>query len=95
MKLYDAIYPRSVTEFSYRFGDEENALIFMSFEVTEREKELEKIFNQLRDQNMMGFDHTHDELAKSHIRYLVGGRQQVRKLNVKGSITAHSSVTMD
>ncbi|KAJ3399867.1 threonine deaminase, partial [Chytridiales sp. JEL 0842] len=56
LNLYKTIHPRSVTEFSYRYGDPCTATIFMSFKVEEREKELEKIFGELDRIGMKGMD---------------------------------------
>ena len=33
MRLYSTIFPRSVTEFSYRYNDPDKALIYIAFEV--------------------------------------------------------------
>ena len=77
MKLYEAIYPRSVTEFSYRYGDPEKAFIFLSFGVQDRDKEIEEVLAKLDKHGMKGFDLTKNEMAKSHARYMVGGRQSV------------------
>jgi threonine dehydratase len=56
MSLYKTIHPRSVTEFSYRYGDPSQATIFMSFKVDEREQELENIFKDLDGIGMKGMD---------------------------------------
>ncbi|KAJ3000176.1 hypothetical protein HDV02_000459 [Globomyces sp. JEL0801] len=68
---------RDVTEFSYRFGDPQKAHIFMSFIVQDRENELKHIFQVLKEKGMAALDATHNEMAKSHARYLVGGRKDV------------------
>lgn len=36
MRLYSIIAPRTVTEFSYRYSDEKEAHIYMSFQVKDR-----------------------------------------------------------
>jgi threonine dehydratase len=45
--------------------------------VTDHEKDLTEIFNALRKEGMQGLDITYDEIAKSHARFLIGGRSQV------------------
>ncbi|KAJ1917187.1 threonine deaminase [Tieghemiomyces parasiticus] len=76
LKLHDAIYPRNITEFSYRFSDPARAYIFMSFSVTDRTTEVPAIQAQLEAQGMRAQDLSDNEMAKSHARYLVGGRCQ-------------------
>ncbi|KAJ3059271.1 hypothetical protein HK102_010079, partial [Quaeritorhiza haematococci] len=80
MALYRAIHPRSVTEFSYRYGDPQRAHIFMSIRVMkpeERDREVAEIAKQLEalGMGMKVKDVSHDEMAKAHARYLVGGRK--------------------
>ncbi|KAJ2660734.1 threonine deaminase [Coemansia sp. RSA 1199] len=77
LKLHDIVYPRSITEFTYRYGHSERAHIFMSFEVKDREREVPDIMTQLRALEMEPVDLTDNELAKSHARYIVGGRSSV------------------
>ncbi|KAJ1752238.1 threonine deaminase [Coemansia sp. RSA 1821] len=77
LKLHDVVYPRAITEFTYRFGNPERAHIFMSFEVKDRETEVPQIIERLQAQSMQAVDLTDNELAKSHARYIVGGRSAV------------------
>jgi threonine dehydratase len=77
LKLYQTIHPRGVTEFSYRFGDEKQAHIFMSIKVQDRKRDLIEIFTRLKEQGMTGYDASHNEMAKAHARYLIGGRKNV------------------
>ncbi|KAJ1666861.1 threonine deaminase [Coemansia sp. RSA 1813] len=77
IKLHDVIYPRAITEFTYRYGHPEKAHIFMSFEVKDREREVPEIIQKLSAQSMEATDLTDNELAKSHARYIVGGRSSV------------------
>ncbi|KAJ2521115.1 threonine deaminase [Coemansia sp. RSA 1939] len=77
IRLHDIIYPRAITEFTYRYGHPENAHIFMSFEVSDREREVPDIIRRLAAQSMVATDLSDNELAKSHARYIVGGRSSV------------------
>jgi threonine dehydratase len=81
VKLCSVIHPRSITELSYRYGDEKKAHIFMSFSVHDRDAELPKVFEDLKKIGMDPTDASHNEMAKAHARYLVGGRKEVFKLN--------------
>jgi threonine dehydratase len=64
---------RSVTEFNYRFSDSTNARIFVGFSITEGRKEREAVAKTLTDAGYGVVDMTDDEMAKLHIRYMVGG----------------------
>ncbi|KAJ2724033.1 threonine deaminase [Coemansia sp. Benny D115] len=77
LKLHDVIYPRAVTEFTYRYSNPESAHIFMSFEVKDRAAEVPEIIKKLDLLQMHATDLTDNELAKSHARYIVGGRSAV------------------
>jgi threonine dehydratase len=72
--MMKCILPRSVTEFSYRYGDPDSANIFMSVLVQDREKEIPQILECFKSKGFHGEDISDNELAKSHARYMVGGR---------------------
>ncbi|KAJ3123562.1 Threonine dehydratase biosynthetic, chloroplastic [Nowakowskiella sp. JEL0407] len=74
MKLYQAVHPRAVTGFSYRYSDPKNAHIIMSFRVVDRQVEMTEIINQLSKLGYRVMDVTHSEMAKAHVLHLVGGR---------------------
>ncbi|KAJ1913065.1 threonine deaminase [Mycoemilia scoparia] len=74
IRFYDeVIYPRDVTEFSYRYNDPEKAHIFTSFTVNDR-SEVPHILQELEKRGMKGTDISDNEMAKCHARYMVGGR---------------------
>ena len=64
---------RAVTEFNYRISDQKEAHVFVGLQVANRD-EPEKISKQFRKQGFQNIDLTQDELAKLHIRHLVGGK---------------------
>ena len=64
---------RNVTEFNYRYADPEEAHIFVGVGIHDR-SEVEKLIAQLQAEGLPAIDLTDDELAKSHVRYMVGGR---------------------
>jgi len=72
--MMQCILPRPVTEFSYRFGDPDRAVIFMSILVQDRDTEIPQILDCFQRKGFVGHDISDNELAKSHARYLVGGR---------------------
>ncbi|HEY0846106.1 MAG TPA: threonine ammonia-lyase, biosynthetic [Noviherbaspirillum sp.] len=65
--------PRNVTEFNYRISDEKVAHVFVGIQVSGRE-ESGKIMKGFEKHGFKTLDLTHDELAKLHVRHLVGGK---------------------
>ena len=68
--------PRSVTEFNYRISDAANAHVFVGL-TTQGKGESTKIANNFGKQGFQTLDLTHDELAKEHIRHMVGGHSRL------------------
>ena len=64
--------PRNVTEFNYRIGNAETAHVFMGL-TTHGKGESGKIAANFQRQGFQALDLTHDDLAKEHIRHMVGG----------------------
>lgn len=65
--------PRNVTEFNYRISDEAEAHVFVGVQVASR-GEAYQFARTLEENDFRTLDLTHDELAKLHIRHLVGGK---------------------
>ncbi|MDA8447761.1 threonine ammonia-lyase, biosynthetic [Paracidovorax valerianellae] len=65
--------PRNVTEFNYRISDAARAHVFVGL-TTRGKGESEKIALHFQHRGFQALDLTHDELAKEHLRHLVGGR---------------------
>jgi len=63
---------RNITEFNYRFNDRKEAHVFVGVQVASRAESL-KLVEQLRKHGYATLDLTDDEMAKLHIRHLVGG----------------------
>jgi threonine dehydratase len=64
---------RSVTEFNYRFAPGREAHVFLGVSVSGRE-ETQRLVAQLDRHDMKAVDLSDNELAKLHVRHLVGGR---------------------
>lgn len=78
-KLVEIILPHAVTAFNYRYAREDSADVLMGISlsaVTGRE-DLAKIIEELEKGGMDARDLSDDELAKRHVRFLVGGRCDV------------------
>ncbi len=67
--------PRMVTEFNYRYADAEQASLFVSVRLTAGgDEELGQIIDQLGGNGYPVVNMTESELAKNHVRYMIGGR---------------------
>ncbi|KAL6163323.1 threonine deaminase [Exserohilum turcicum] len=75
-KLVSVIHPMAVTEFSYRYSGPESAQILVGVELktATRSRDLPDLIDRLAAEGMTAHDLSQDELVKSHIRYLGGGR---------------------
>lgn len=70
--------PHSVTEFNYRINDAAEAHVFVGL-TTQGKGESSKIVNTFTRQGFKALDLTHDELAKEHVRHMVGGHSILAK----------------
>ncbi|KJA19884.1 hypothetical protein HYPSUDRAFT_143134 [Hypholoma sublateritium FD-334 SS-4] len=78
--LHSIIHPRSVTEFIYRYnvsGDRAHVLMSFKLHSTSREEEVAEVLSTLEGSDMKGYDISDDEVAKSHVRYMIGGCHNV------------------
>lgn len=69
---------RNVTEFNYRISDCARAHVFVGL-ATQGRGESEKIARNFARNGFETLDLTHDELAKEHLRHLVGGRSALAR----------------
>ncbi|MDQ2766500.1 MAG: threonine ammonia-lyase, biosynthetic, partial [Gemmatimonadota bacterium] len=67
-----------VTEFNYRIADAEVAHVFVGVAVTAR-GESAALATNFEKHGFRTLDLTHDELAKTHLRHMVGGRSSLAK----------------
>jgi threonine dehydratase len=74
-KFLALIGGRNITEFNYRYNDQKEAHIFVGIQVASRAESL-KLVATLRKNDYPTLDLTDDEMAKGHIRHLVGGHSQ-------------------
>jgi len=64
---------KSITEFNYRYADPKEAHVFVGVSVRNR-NEAEKLIKSLEKSGLRTEDLSDNEMAKLHIRHLVGGR---------------------
>ncbi|KAJ3413422.1 hypothetical protein HDV05_008063 [Chytridiales sp. JEL 0842] len=79
LHLYNNIDPRPVTEVSYRYSDPNTAHIYIAFEVTNGKEEVDEVTQNLAKVGIEAMDITDNEMAKTHMRYLAGGRSATVK----------------
>lgn len=68
-----ALGPRLITEFNYRYSDAQQATVFAGVKVKDRDSERKLLINNLQEKGYHPIDMTDDEVAKMHIRFMVGG----------------------
>jgi threonine dehydratase len=75
-RFCELIGPRNVTEFNYRISDASQAHVFVGMQIADRD-EPPSITKNFEKHGFRTLDLTHDELAKGHIRHLVGGKSEL------------------
>lgn len=75
-RFCELIGPRSVTEFNYRISDTQEAHVFVGLSISRRE-EADKLARQFEKHRFPTVNLTDDELAKQHVRHMVGGRTEL------------------
>ena len=68
-----AIGKRSVTEFNYRFADPQQAHVFVGLALSDGVHEKDDLVEHLRAADYPVLDLTENEMAKVHLRHMVGG----------------------
>ena len=72
-RLCHDLGPRLITEFNYRYGDQHEACVFAGIQLKKGLAEKARLLGQLRERDYNVIDLSNDEIAKMHIRYMVGG----------------------
>jgi len=68
----EVIGNRSITEFNYRYADKEQAQVFVGAKIADID-EKDQLLQQFRDLGNPVLDLTDNEVAKVHLRFMVGG----------------------
>lgn len=68
---------RAVTEFNYRYSGGSQANIFAGIRIGDDESALPELLASLRGDEYLVDDLSDDEMAKLHVRYMVGGKPKV------------------
>jgi threonine dehydratase len=75
-RFCELVGPRSVTEFNYRISHESIAHVFVGVAIAKRD-EADKIERNFVKHGFATVNLTDDELAKEHVRHMVGGRSEL------------------
>ena len=78
-KFCSIIGKRSITEFNYRYSSEKSAQVFVGVKTTKGYEERKDIISRLKKSKYKCYDLTDNEMAKLHIRYMVGGTSKNAK----------------
>ena len=68
-----AIGKRSITEFNYRYADTKDACVFVGLRFEDMRGEKAEVVARLEDSGYVVRDISDDEMAKLHLRHMVGG----------------------
>ena len=74
LRFCELLGQRSITEFNYRFQGTDKAHIFLGFELSQGRDECLRIGAQLREAGYPVIDMSDNEVAKLHVRFMIGGR---------------------
>jgi threonine dehydratase len=77
-RFCELVGERSVTEFNYRISDADRAHVFVGIQVSSA-SEPDKIAANFRRHGFDTLDLTHDEMAKTHLRHMVGGHSALAR----------------
>lgn len=72
-KFCAALGKRNITEFNYRFADDREAQIFVGVQIASEGNDREDLIEGLQQKGYAVSDFTDNEMAKLHIRHMVGG----------------------
>ncbi len=72
-KLCSVISNRAITEFDYRYADAQEAHVYVGVQI-QSSSEIDTLIKKLERNDYPTLDLTDNEMAKVHIRHLVGGR---------------------
>lgn len=76
-RFIQALSRRNITEFNYRYSDPDEAQIFVGVQIREGLREREVLVEELEAQGLPVLDLTDNDMAKTHIRHMVGGHAPV------------------
>lgn len=77
LEFCETVGLRGITEFNYRYADQSDAHIFVGIALKDGLVEKSEIIKQLREHGFPVSDLSGNDMARLHIRHMVGGRSRV------------------
>jgi threonine dehydratase len=75
LRFCELLGTHSVTEFNYRYRDAQTAAqVFVGLSLTQRKSERSAVIKTIGDAGFAVHDMTDNEMAKLHVRYMIGGQ---------------------
>jgi threonine dehydratase len=74
-----AVGKRNITEFNYRGTDEQIARVFVGLTVAPQSDDVEDLVHKLESKGYSAVDLTDNEMAKLHVRHMIGGKMSLRE----------------
>jgi threonine dehydratase len=78
----ETVGPRGITEFNYRMADSQEAHIFVGVALCDGIPEKQEIIAELREHGFPVTDLSANDMARLHIRHMVGGRADVENEHI-------------
>lgn len=78
-RFCQALGPRLITEFNYRYADHDTAHVFAGVQLSHGVEEKDALIDHIKGKGFEVVDLSNDEVAKMHIRYMVGGHASQAK----------------
>ncbi len=73
LRFCQALQTHNITEFNYRYADGQRAQVFCGVTLAAGKEDAARLVAELRTQGYTVVDMTDNEVARSHIRHMVGG----------------------
>jgi len=77
LEFCETVGLRGITEFNYRYADQSEAHIFVGIALKDGIEEKREIIEQLQEHGFPVSDLSENDMARLHIRHMVGGRSRV------------------
>jgi threonine dehydratase len=74
LSFCETLGSRNITEFNYRYAESSDAHIFVGVQLSGGQSEKDQLLSELADKALPVQDLSDNEMAKLHLRYMVGGR---------------------
>jgi threonine dehydratase len=76
-RFCETLGTRSITEFNYRYANAREAQVFVGVQMAKGDTEKDSLVDKLQAKGYPVLDMTDNEMAKLHVRYMVGGHARV------------------